>query len=113
MQDKLKFLPWLLNLGLIVVCLAPIGAQIPQPFERSDLFYHALSFLIVGLAYTVILYPPKFVIPFLFLEGVAIEFIQPYFNRFFEKWDILANGLGLVLAWILTEKIHRTFKKNL
>lgn len=112
MQDKLKFLPWLMNLGLLVVCFAPIGPQIPQPFERSDLMYHALSFMMVGLAYTTLLYRPIVILPLLFLEGIAIEFIQPYFGRFFEGWDILANGLGLLVAWMLTKKINRALKKN-
>lgn len=109
MQDKLKLTPWLLNLGLIILCLAPIGNQVPQPFKRSDLFYHALAYIIVSLAFYATQYSAKRVFPILFLQGITIEFIQPYFGRFFEGLDIVANGLGVVLGFGLAQLLFKFY----
>ena len=113
MQDKLKLIFWIMNLGLIFCCLAPVGDHVPQPFARSDLMYHGMAFFSVGIISKLAFYQRRFVISLIFLEGILIEVIQPYFGRYFEKWDILANGLGLLLAWILAKKIHRPLKKYL
>lgn len=99
-NNIINILAWIFNLTLIGVCLAPIGEHVPKPFERSDLLYHAASYSLgTGLFLASQKYCPFKVMIALITQGIAIEFIQPYFGRFFEYFDIGANVLGVLLAF--------------
>lgn len=98
-----------LNLLLWFLCLAPVEEYDPAPFSRSDLFYH-------GVAYAFVTYffffnqrvKASMIMLLMVIQGIAIEFIQPYFDRHFELLDILANCLGAILAfglYLLSKKI--------
>ena len=54
-----------------------------------------------------------FVILFIFLYGILLEFMQGWFNpnRTKDVYDIFANGLGIVIAIISYKYIYDVYKK--
>lgn len=110
-STPLKILAWLGNMALWIVCLAPIPAKLPSPISRSDLFYHGLSYTLMGLlfmsAYAKNWKNQMIVALALIVQGVAIEFIQPFANRFFEYWDMAANSIGVLIGLV----IYSLFRK--
>jgi len=48
----------------------------------------------------------------LILQGVLIEIIQPYVNRFFEWYDILANSFGVVLGYLIFLLLKKVSEKK-
>ncbi len=99
--NKFKHLAWLANVFIWILSLARIGEYVPTPIKGSDLVYHGLAYS--GLIFLYLKgYPKKMILilGLLFIQGVAIEIIQPYNGRFFEWWDMLANSVGLLVGWL-------------
>jgi len=108
---------WPINVTLWGLCLFPLPKKVPGPFERSDLLYHAISYLIVFLCFA--MKPEKMdskklvkIAFLLILQGVLIEIIQPYVNRFFEWYDILANSFGVVLGYLIFLLLKKVSEKK-
>ena len=51
----------------------------------------------------------RIIIPFALICGAVIEVIQPYFNRYFEILDILANSLGVFLAITFADLLRKYY----
>lgn len=102
MNKWFKILAWLANIILWIICLVPMELSLPAPISRVDLFYHALSYELVATSFFVAYAPKKFIICLgLILQGILIEYIQPYTGRTFEFYDMIANTTGVVFAFIL------------
>ena len=88
---------------LLYVSLAPAKAL--PPLGGSDKLWHAGTYFVV-MAYFSQIYAPLrkrfFIAAALIALGVAIEFIQPYFNRQFDWFDALANGVGVAAALLMS-----------
>jgi VanZ family protein len=101
-MNKFKTWAWLLNITILVLSLAPIGEQIPKPLERSDLIYHGIAYALICLLFLFSYKNKKIMVTTsLIAQGVAIEFLQPYFMRHFEYLDMAANSLGVAVGLIL------------
>ena len=110
----IKILAWLCNLGLWLICLLPLKIHVPAPITRSDLFYHGLSYMIVGLLYSMA-YPRRIYLTsvLLIIQGIAIEFIQPFTGRFFEYYDMIANSIGVLISVLIAHFILRNAVKKI
>lgn len=111
----MKALAIIVNIILIILCLIPIQDSVPTPFERSDLIFHCGAY--GGLTFLFLLagYSQISTMSLLFVQGIFIELIQPYFSRHFEFYDILANTLGVFLGlglWKLKERISQKFNRS-
>ncbi len=118
MDKWFKIIAWLANIALWVLCLAPISLQLPAPITRVDLFYHALTYTLVTLAFLMAYSEKRIHIAIgLIAQGILIEFVQPYTGRFFEFYDMIANTTGVAFALILwlsfLEKLKLTIFKKL
>lgn len=91
-----------LLLLLLIVLLSLWPAQQLPAVPGSDKTHHFI-------AYTVLMLPAalhrsahlwRYAGMFLLLS-IAIELIQPTVNRYGEWQDVLANGVGLLLGWLL------------
>ena len=86
--------------------LAPYVAPNLGDFEHQDKIYHFIAYF--GLMYWFAqLYPSKkrgLLAVVIFIFGIAIEFVQPYTGRDFDPMDMLANGFGIITAWLITLK---------
>src|SRR5690606_17210705 len=100
---------------LFVATLTPLGyLKDDSPgwlssfsFEHFDKVVHFLMFFFMGIFLYLSFRLQKisyFYIPF--LTGILIEILQHYIptGRTFDVWDILADGLGALLAYFLLPK---------
>ncbi len=114
MNTFLKACAWISNLILWIICLIPISLKFPSPITRADLFYHALSYTLVGSAF-LLAYPlrPKWILSLLIIQGIAIEYIQPLTGRFFEFYDMIANATGVLFSYLLWILVLQKLKLSL
>ena len=97
-----------LTLGWLGVCLVIFGSLYPLPMPAispsSDKLHHLLAYggLFWWFSQALTGHARWKALIALILMGIAIEFLQPYSNRFFEVKDMMANVSGILIAWILT-----------
>ena len=105
-------LGWLLVALIVFLSLWPKPPQ-PLEFEQSDKLSHIIAYLILMLWFANI-YPQRssqFQISIgFFLMGVCLEFLQGMTEyRTFAYADMLANGLGILLALYLAKTRLSTY----
>ncbi len=97
-------------IGLVavaVVCLMPISSSGYPIFKGVDKIEHLLTYLCLSYYFVQLTLKKThlFIAFFLFLFGVAIEFLQEISGyRFFDVWDMLANTIGVFLGYLLAHK---------
>ena len=98
---------WLIGAGIlgyiIYVTLTPHPPSMPGRF--TDKVFHVLGYFVLT-GWFVQLYKPSRLRHYLMLGfiglGTALEFAQLWVNtRSFDLGDIVANGLGVLTAWLL------------
>ena len=111
-MHTLKFAKIWLTLGwslVAVIVFLSLWPSPPQPleFEQSDKLYHIITYMTLMLWFASI-YPQKssqlqFSLGF-FIMGVCLEVLQGMTEyRTFAYADMLANGLGILLALYLAK----------
>ena len=109
----LRFFNLWLSIGWLMVLLACYFSLMPDPpefnieFEYLDKVQHFISYFVL-MAWFAQLYKTfqarLFYVLFFASMGVMLELLQGLGGvRFFEYSDMLANTLGVVLAWIITK----------
>ncbi len=106
----LRFAPIWLGLGWILVVSAVVGSLVPGD-ETADVSFrdkllHVGTYLVLmlwfaGLSRRSLL---LFIATALFLLGMGLEFLQGHLDfvtRKMDPLDILANGVGIALAFLL------------
>jgi len=110
-MNRLKYEPLWLFVGLSMVIFVVYSSLTSDPmnvdmgFEWQDKFLHTIAYFGLMGWFIQIYHQQKarYVLAIAFvIMGVAIEFLQ-YFggDRYFEVNDMLANTLGVLLAWSL------------
>lgn len=113
-------------LTLFCFSIAFIGFMIilPAVFRHFDKELHSIFYFVAALFLNVLFSNRHlFILIFLFLFGVAIEFSQQYSNKFFTKRihgqfdieDVYSNVKGLILfsaIWYIIHFVSHLVKKN-
>jgi VanZ family protein len=81
---------------------SPVSIDVPM----ADKYMHTVGYFIL-MGWFVQIYQQKktrlFWGVFFISMGISLEFLQDWGGvRFFEVFDMVANGLGVVIAWILS-----------
>jgi len=102
-----------LSIGWIMVFLLSYFSLVSNPpefnikFEYFDKVRHFFAYFILMFWFSQIYKTSKFrLFYFLFfiLMGIVLEILQGLGGvRYFEYYDMLANSLGVALAWIITK----------
>ena len=102
-----------LSIGWIMVFLLSYFSLVSNPpefnikFEYFDKVRHFVAYFILMFWFSQIYKTSKFrLFYFLFfiLMGIVLEILQGLGGvRYFEYYDMLANSLGVALAWIITK----------
>lgn len=91
-------------LGLITyLSLMPEPPEPPESFsfDGVDKLEHSIAYLALTLCFCQTHTPPLRWMIFLVAWGVGIEYVQGWTGyRYFDGWDMLANGTGVLLGWI-------------
>lgn len=103
--------------------IAIIGFMIklPSVFRHYDKELHSMFYFCAALFLNILFNKRHLIIfIFLFLFGVAIEFLQEYSNHFlkkrihgrFDREDVYYNLIGLILFSIIWLFVNKIFKKK-
>jgi CRP-like cAMP-binding protein len=89
-------------IGLVVVFTASLDSGQAQSIG-TDKIIHFTGYMILASVFSLVLRPVLLAPGLLSLAGfgIAIEYLQPFFNRGFEIADMKANGLGILTGAIL------------
>jgi VanZ family protein len=78
--------------------------------HNTDKYLHTAAYLFLSFSAS-LRKPTNYILIFIYFVffGIVIELIQPYFNRYFELLDILANSLGIFLAITFADIIRKYY----
>ena len=118
LNNNLKLKPLWLVIGYLLIAFvvfetlttSPVGIDVPF----GDKYMHTVGYFIL-MGWFVQIYQSRkmriFWGVFFITMGVSLEFLQELGGvRYFEVNDMLANGLGVVIAWLLS---NTAFAKSL
>jgi VanZ family protein len=103
---------WVLILLVVFFSLSPEPPEVIQ-FEQGDKFGHLIAYLSLMLWFSNI-YPGgtqrRSLSMAFFAMGAILEFIQGLSGyRTFQYTDMVANGVGILLGWLLAKTWFGTF----
>ncbi len=108
------FLSWLSLVSVTVLSLIPVKMESIAPFTLGDKVAHLVAYCCIGLCFR-LGYPVKrrdLILFAILLYSLLIEYIQVGVGRSFDLFDLLANGLGLLLGGLFLGRIFtRLFQK--
>jgi len=104
MKHKLDFIynHWLsitIVLSVTIIFLSFHSISAPSTMQGIDKYLHMVAYLF--LSFSAAFRKPTndiFIFSYFLSFGLAIELMQPYFDRYFELFDIIANSIGTLLA---------------
>jgi VanZ family protein len=78
--------------------------------QDIDKYLHTLVYLFLSFSAS-LRKPANYILIFSYFSffGLAIELIQPYFDRYFELFDILANSIGILLAITFADFLRKYY----
>jgi VanZ family protein len=100
---------WWLVVGIVWWTLIAVFSLISPPQisvpDNTDKLYHAFSYAVL-MAWWLQLFPHprmRLLLAAVFiLFGAGIEMLQSFHPlRYYDVWDMLANSVGVILAWLL------------
>ena len=104
MKHNLNFIynNWLvitITLSVVIIFFSFFSVTTPSKMQNTDKYLHTAAYLFLSFSAS-LRKPTNYILIFIYFVffGIVIELIQPYFNRYFELLDILANSLGVFLA---------------
>lgn len=99
-------LGWLLVAAVIFLSLWPKPPQ-PLEFEHSDKLAHCIAYMVLMLWFGNIYQRRPHhlrLCAIFFLMGITLELLQMFSAyRTFSRWDIIANGFGVVFGFLLAK----------
>ena len=115
MRHNLNFIydNWLVItvvLSVAIIFFSFFSVTSPSMIQSTDKYLHIAAYLFLSFSAS-LRKPTNYILIFIYfvLFGIAIELIQPHFNRFFELLDILANSLGIFFAIIFADLLRKYY----
>lgn len=126
MKKAIYFLPAFLWFVLIFILLIIPGKNLPEVTFLDKIYFdkwvHITLFAVqVYLSYTALkkIYPLSSAVflnaaIYAWLYGIAMEFVQKYWvpNRSFDVTDIIADGVGCLIAYFIFRKKYKKAQVN-
>ncbi len=88
-----------ITLSVFIIFFSFFSINQSTTIQGTDKYLHIASYIFLSFSAS-LRKPTNYILIFFyfFLFGIVIELIQPFFNRYFELLDILANAIGIFLA---------------
>tara|TARA_B100001093_G_C26303565_1_gene790483 strand:+ start:59 stop:412 length:354 start_codon:yes stop_codon:yes gene_type:complete len=85
--------------SVVIIFFSFFSITLPSTIQSSDKYLHTIAYFLLSFSAS-LRKPANYILIFIYFLffGIIIELIQPYFNRYFELLDILANSIGVFLA---------------
>tara|TARA_B100000035_G_scaffold307647_1_gene311228 strand:+ start:12844 stop:13200 length:357 start_codon:yes stop_codon:yes gene_type:complete len=97
-------------LSIIILIGSILPAVVITAPSGSDKLFHIISYLFLSFpAAFRALHSYILIFSYFVFFGVAIELLQPHFNRHFEVADIFANTLGTLLGIFFADFIKKYY----
>ena len=115
MKHNLNFIydNWLvitITLSVVIIFFSFFSITPPSTIQNTDKYLHTAAYFFLSFSASV-RKPTNYILIFIYFIffGIVIELIQPYFNRYFELLDILANSLGVFVAITFAEFLRKYY----
>ena len=115
MKHNLNFIynNWLvitIALSVVIIFFSFFSITPPSTIQNTDKYLHTAAYFFLSFSASV-RKPTNYILIFIyfFFFGIVIELVQPYFARYFELLDILANSLGVFLAIAFADLLRKYY----
>ena len=115
MKHNLNFIynNWLvitIALSVVIIFFSFFSVTPPSIIQSTDKYLHTAAYLFLSFSAS-LRKPTNYILIFIYFVffGIVIELIQPYFNRYFELLDILANSLGVFLGITFADLLRKYY----
>ena len=115
MKHNLNFIynNWLvitIALSVVIIFFSFFSVTPTSAMQNTDKYLHTAAYFFLSFSASV-RKPTNYILIFIYFIffGIVIELIQPYFNRYFELLDILANSLGVFLAITFADLLRKYY----
>ena len=115
MKHNLNFIydNWLvitIVLSVVIIFFSFFSVTSPSTIQNADKYLHTAAYFFLSFSAS-LRKPTNYILIFIYFIffGIVIELIQPYFNRYFELLDILANSFGIILAITFADFLRKYY----
>ena len=97
-------------LSVVIIFFSFFSVTPTSAMQNTDKYLHTAAYLFLSFSAS-LRKPTNYILIFIYFVsfGIIIELIQPYFNRYFELLDILANSLGVFLAITFADFLRKYY----
>ena len=97
-------------LSFVIIFFSFFSVNTPLTIQGTDKYLHTFAYLFLSFSAS-FRKPTNYILIFSYFAffGLVIELIQPYFNRYFELFDILANSFGVLLAITFADFLRKYY----
>jgi hypothetical protein len=115
MKHNLNFIydNWLvitITLSVAIIFFSFFSVTSNSMIQSTDKYLHTTAYFFLSFSAS-LRKPTNYILIFIYFIffGIVIELIQPYFNRYFELLDILANSFGIFLAITFADFLRKYY----
>ena len=115
MKHNLNFIydNWLvitITLSVVIIFFSFFSVTSHSMIQSTDKYLHVSTYFFLSFSAS-LRKPTNYILIFIYFVffGIVIELVQPYFNRYFELLDILANSLGIFLAIAFADFLRKYY----
>ena len=115
MKHNLNFIynNWLvitIGLSVVTIFFSFFSVTPPSTIQNTDKYLHTAAYLFLSFS-AALRKPTNYILIFSYfvIFGIIIELIQPYFDRYFELFDVIANSIGILLAIIFADFLRKYY----
>ena len=97
-------------LSFVIIFFSFFSVNPPSTMQGADKYLHTVAYLFLSFSAS-LRKPANYILIFSYFAffGLAIELIQPYFDRYFELFDVIANSIGILLAIIFADFLRKYY----
>jgi VanZ family protein len=97
-------------LSFVIIFFSLVSFNPPSTMQGTDKYLHTVAYLFLSFSAS-LRKPANYILIFSYFTffGLTIELIQPYFNRYFELFDIIANSIGILLAITFADFLRKYY----
>ena len=115
MRHNLNFIydNWLvitITLSVVIIFFSFFSVTSHSMIQSTDKYLHVSTYFFLSFSAS-LRKPTNYILIFIYFVffGIVIELVQPYFDRYFELSDILANSLGIFLAITFADFLRKYY----